>query len=115
MKEGDIVLTPLPQADGAMKPRPAVLLRQVPPFGDWLVCGVSTQLHQRVPEFDELVDSSAADFVGSGLKSASLVRLGFLTTLPTGRLLGVIGSISIERHQRLLHKLSDFLKSNKAV
>jgi len=43
--EGEIALTPLPQADGQAKLRPAVLLRKVPPFGDWLVCGVSTQLH----------------------------------------------------------------------
>jgi mRNA interferase MazF len=45
MNEGDIALTALPQSDGSVKPRPAVLLRRMPPFGDWLVCGVSTQLH----------------------------------------------------------------------
>jgi len=49
MKEGDVVLTPLPQADGAMKNRPAIVLRVMPPFGDRLVCGVSSQLHQRAP------------------------------------------------------------------
>lgn len=31
MKEGDVVLTPLPQADGQVKNRPAVVLRNVPP------------------------------------------------------------------------------------
>jgi mRNA interferase MazF len=40
MNEGDIVFAPLPQADGRIKNRPAVLLRRLPPFGDWLVCGV---------------------------------------------------------------------------
>ena len=43
MTEGDVVLTPLPQADGRTKPRPAILLRKMPPFGDWLVCGVSPE------------------------------------------------------------------------
>lgn len=46
MREGDIVLTPIAQADGRVKNRPAVLLREMPPFGDFLVCGVSSQLRQ---------------------------------------------------------------------
>ncbi|MGO8698948.1 MAG: hypothetical protein ACLQVY_14635 [Limisphaerales bacterium] len=33
MKEGDIVLTLLPQADGKGKYRPAVVLRRMPGFG----------------------------------------------------------------------------------
>jgi mRNA interferase MazF len=40
MKEGDVVLTPLVQANGAIKNRPAVVLREMPPFSDLLVCGV---------------------------------------------------------------------------
>lgn len=46
MKEADVVLTPVPQADGAIKNRPAVILREMPPYKDFLICGVSTQLHQ---------------------------------------------------------------------
>jgi mRNA interferase MazF len=37
MHEGDVGLTPLPQADGRIKPRPAILLRRMPPLGDWLI------------------------------------------------------------------------------
>ena len=48
MTEGAVALAPLPQADGRTKPRPVVLLRAMPPFGDWLVCGISTQLQQEV-------------------------------------------------------------------
>ena len=44
MTEGDVVLTPLPQADGQVKNRPAVVLRVMPPHGDLLVCGVSNFL-----------------------------------------------------------------------
>jgi mRNA interferase MazF len=43
------------------------------------------------------------------LVSDSLIRLGFLAVLPCKKILGSIGSISTERHQRLLHKLSDYL------
>ena len=41
MKEGDVVLTPVPQADGAVKNRPAIVLRELPPYKDFLVCGAT--------------------------------------------------------------------------
>jgi mRNA interferase MazF len=46
MKEGDVVILPMPQADGRIKNRPAIVLREMLPFKDMLVCGVSTQLRQ---------------------------------------------------------------------
>jgi mRNA interferase MazF len=109
MREGDVVLTPILQADGIVKNRPAVVLREMPPFRDFLVCGVSTQLHQRVRGFDEIVSTTDADFSRSGLKSESLIRLGFLAVLTRSVVLGSLGSISPERHRRLLKALSDYL------
>ncbi len=109
MKAGDVVLTPVPQADGGVKNRPAILLRDVPPYGDFLVCGVTTQLHQQVKGFDEVIAPSDSDFESSGLKSESLIRLGFLAVLPRSSIIGAIGSISSEQHQRLLKTLSDYL------
>ena len=88
MNEGDVALTPLPQANGLVKLRPAILLRQMPGFGDWLVCGVSSQLHQAVPGFDDLVLQEHSDYPTSGLKVPSLIRLGFLAVLPSGRFVG---------------------------
>lgn len=109
MKEGDVVLTPIPQADGNVKNRPAVVLREMPPYRDLLVCGVSTQLHQQVEGFDELITRSDEDFSGSGLRADSLIRLGFLAVLPSRSILGAIGSVSQERQRRLLKRLSDYL------
>lgn len=109
MKEGDIVLTPMPQADGKVKNRPAIYLREMPPFRDALVCGVSTQTHQLAPDFDELITSQDSDFAASGLVSDSLIRLGFLAVLPRRNIIGSIGSISPERHKRLLRRLSEYL------
>ena len=83
MTEGDVALTTLPQADGRAKPRPVILLRQMPPFRDWLVCGVSTQLQHEVVGFDDVIEPSHSDFGGSGLKAPSLIRLGFLAVLPS--------------------------------
>ena len=109
MKEGDVILTPLPQADGQVKNRPAVLLRKLPPFGDFLACGVSTQLRQAVPDFDEVLSRTDSDFVTSGLLADSVIRLGFLAVLPPKRIIGAIGRLSSERHARLLRNLSRYL------
>jgi mRNA interferase MazF len=109
MQEADVVLTPVPQANGAIKNRPAIVLREMPPYKDLLVCGISTQLHQRVPDFDEIISPSDTDFIASGLRAASLIRLGFLAVLLRRTIIGSIGSISSERHQHLLQTLSDYL------
>lgn len=109
--EGDIVLTPVPQADGTIKNRPAVFLREMPPFKDLLVCGISTQLRQEVKGFDEVMSPNDADFAASGLVRESLVRLGYLAVLPRNQIVGTIGSISTERHKKLLERLSAYLVS----
>jgi mRNA interferase MazF len=109
LKEGDVILTPVPQADGAIKNRPAIILREMLPFKDCLVCGISTQLHHEVKGFDEIISPSDMDFASSGLKSASLIRLGFLAVMSRSDIIGSIGSISSKRHKRLLKTLSDYL------
>lgn len=82
MNQGDVVLTPVPQANGILKNRPAIFLREMPPYRDLLVCGISTQLHQEVKGFDEVFDQTDSDFAASGLRTTSLIRLGFLAVLP---------------------------------
>jgi len=109
MTEGDVVLTPVPQANGQIRNRPAIVLRNMRPYGDLLVCGVSTQLNQRVAGFDEVILPSDMDFGTSGLVSASLIRLGFLAVLPRTKIAGAIGAILPERHRRLLMTLSEYL------
>ncbi len=109
MKEGDVVIIAMPQANGSLKNRPTIILREIPPFQDVLVRGVSTQLHQAVKDFDEIIAPTDSDFVASSLVGKSLIRLGFLTVVPQSQIVGVIGAIASERHRRLLEKLSDYL------
>jgi mRNA interferase MazF len=45
MREGEIILANLVQADGSFKLRPVLLLKRLPGYNDFLVCGISTQLH----------------------------------------------------------------------
>lgn len=105
MKEGDIVLTRLHQSDGSSKVRPGLVLCRMPQYGDLLLCGLSTQIRQRVPDFDEVISISDSDFALSGLVAESLVRLGYIGTVPGRDIAGSIGSISPERHRRLLQRL----------
>jgi len=74
MKESDVIITPITQADGMVKNRPVVLLRKMPKYQDYLVCGVSTQLRQYVRDFDEIILTTDPDFASSGLLSQSLIR-----------------------------------------
>jgi len=97
------------QSDGHLKRRPVVCLCLVPPFDDFLVCGGSTQLHHAVEGFDESISDADGDFVTSGLKARSLIRLGYLIVLPQRECRGRMGSISEERRIRLLKVLSEFL------
>ncbi|MBF0229474.1 MAG: type II toxin-antitoxin system PemK/MazF family toxin [Desulfamplus sp.] len=90
MNEGDVVLIPLPQADGKIKNRPAIILRKMPSYGDFLICGISTQLHQNIKGFDELLSNKDDDFVSIGLISDSVIRLGFLAILPKKSIMGSI-------------------------
>ena len=108
--ESRLVLARLLQADGALKTRPALVLRVLRPFDDLLICGITSQLRQAVVGFDELVEQTDADFATSGLRTPSLIRLGYLGVLPQNKLIGDVGVISTDRYRRLLQRLSDYLK-----
>lgn len=77
-RPGQVVLFRFPRTDlEAGKLRPALLLGSVPgPYDDWLVSMISSQVHQAVEGFDEVVAKGDGDFAGSGLKQPSVIRLG---------------------------------------
>ncbi len=110
MKERDVVLMPIAQADGQKKPRPVLLLREMPKYGDFLVCGISSQLQQNILNFDELIQLKDADFSDSGLVKPSVIRLSFLAIVRRAEVMGQLGTISPDRHQRLLSNLANYLR-----
>ncbi len=109
MTEGDILLANLPQADGNVKLRPVLLLKQLPGHNDSLVCGISTQLHQLVKDFDELLDENSHHFIQTGLRQSSIIRLGFLAVMPNHKIPGKIGKIESSIHRNLLERLAKYL------
>ncbi len=111
IRERQVVLFRFPQTNQATgKLRPALVIRKVPgPHGDWLICMISSQLSQEVANFDELISEKDDDFISSGLKQASLIRIARLAVVETNILLGAIGEISTDRLRRIKDKLSDWL------
>jgi mRNA interferase MazF len=109
MKPGDVILTPMPQADGQEKPRPAIVLAIMRPFGDLFVCGLSTQLRHEVQGFDEQLSPGHADFKASGLKAPSLIRLGYAFVVMPDDVLCRVGAVSRDRLTRLQKRLGEFL------
>jgi mRNA interferase MazF len=81
----------------------------MPKYGDLLICGISTQLRQYLPNFDEIIKVEDSDFAASGLVRESLIRLSFLAVIQQVEVIGSIGSISNDRHGRLLSNLSGYL------
>ncbi len=70
--------------------------------GDHLLVGVSSQLRHEVKGLDEIISPTDQDYPASGLKVASLIRMGMIATLPSNAILGRVGSISSLRLTRLM-------------
>src|SRR4030043_96229 len=93
--EGQIVLFEFPTVNGAeAKLRPALVIRRLPgPYPDWLICMISSQLSQGIADFDELIDQKAPDWIKSGLKMPSLVRIARIAVVNESSLIGSIGKV----------------------
>lgn len=110
-RAGQIALTPFPDTDLTIsKRRPVLLIRQASSrFDDWLVCMVSSQLHQAEFGLDEIVAGSDPDFGDSGLKAPSVLRLSRLAVLDSAVLVGCIGWIAEDRLMRIRGRLGGWI------
>ena len=106
MRSGSVVLARVQQADGRLKARPAIILNTMPPFSDFLVCALSSKLKHECRGFDEVIAEDDDDFGYSGLKVASLIRLGMVATIPGSVILGELGKVCETRLQRLRSRLA---------
>jgi len=71
---------------------------------------LSTRLHQVVDGFDEILTADTNDYQRSGLKAASVIRLGRLAVVSEEMLLGRMGSISDERLDRIRERLAGWVQ-----
>jgi mRNA interferase MazF len=102
-RAGQIALTPFPNTDlSGAKRRPVLLIRQASSrFDDWLVCMVSSQLHQAETGFDEIIITKDLDFAGSGLKAPSNGSLIKKSSYTSCSLLRHLVIILIKRRSRV--------------
>lgn len=113
MSPGDIVLGDVQQADGRRKIRPLLVLCAVPPFRDYLVCSLSTQLRSAAPELDLVLDSTDHSFVQSGLRQSSVIRVGMLAMLPSHSIAGTIGQVESSTLRAVFRNLEAFLAARR--
>lgn len=110
MKLGSVVKANFPQADGEIKSRPAVLLKIIPPFDDYLVCAISSQTRHYVEGLDLMINSDHKDFSRSGLTSPGIIRTAMITMVPTEIIEGTIGELSEDTYSKLISQLTAFLQ-----
>ena len=112
MNVGDIVLIRFPQADLKQgKLRPALVVAISPSrHPDLLLALISSQLHQATPNFDEIINLSDSDYITTGLKTASVIRLGRLTSVETSVINVRLGSISSARLIKTRKSLINWLQ-----
>ena len=111
--EGQIVLFRFPQTDQKDgKLRPALILRKLPgKFDDWLICMISSQLHQAIPELDEIINMEEPDFQQTGLKQSSLIRASRLAVVDAEILIGKLGAIDTIRLEKIRDNIAKWLQN----
>jgi mRNA interferase MazF len=112
-RAGQIVLFRFPQTDlRGGKIRPALIIGKLPgSYNDWLICMISSQVHQHIKDFDVVITSTDIDFPRSGLKNTSLIRVGRLAIVDVSMLLGAIGEVDPNRLMRVKTNLAYWLNS----
>lgn len=111
MEKDDIILASLPISNGSYKIRPALILSFFPPYGDYLVCGISSKLHQNIKEVSFLISEKDSFFKSSGLQTSSIVRLNYIAAIPENIIAGKIGSIPKVIYNTILNKFITLIQS----
>jgi mRNA interferase MazF len=108
LQKGDIVLVSFPFTDlSATKLRPAVVLWVDKAGNDVTVCFISSQNLANISSEEFIINSTDPEFLETGLKSASKIRVSRLATLEKSfitRRIGKLGTI-------LLTQLNTCLKN----
>jgi hypothetical protein len=93
MKQGSVVKVAFEQADRKIKYRPAALLKKTEPYGDWIVCAITSKTHPQIKEVDIFINDQHPDFTTWGLNYSGLIRVAFLTAIPESIIEGAIGNL----------------------
>jgi len=82
-------------------------LRRLPGIhDDWLICMISSQVHQKIADLDEVIIETDEDFQRTGLKTTSLVRVTRLVVLSSTMPHDSIGKLSDDRLHSIRTRLA---------
>lgn len=112
MEKGDIVRVSLQESDGTYRARPALLIRKILPYNDWLLCAISGSTHLFQEEFDVLITKEHPDFSSSRLKHQAIIRTGFLFTISEIHIEGKIGTISQDTFKTVITNLVSLISKS---
>jgi len=116
ISEGQIVLFRFPQTDQKNgKLRPALILRKLPgKFDDWLICMISSQLHQVIPDLDKIINSEEPNFQQTGLKQSSLIRASRLAVVAEDIFVGNLGTLDAPRLNKIRDSIAKWLQNQQS-
>jgi mRNA interferase MazF len=108
MTKGKIVLVPFPFDDlTAEKVRPALCLTDpIGPHRHVIMAFISSQFQTAVTATDILLDASQKDFVATGLRVPSVLRLHRLVTLTSAIIRRELGQLSVDLQREVDRKLA---------
>jgi mRNA interferase MazF len=102
LKKGDIVLVNFPFTDlSQTKLRPALLLLANEPLNEFTLCFISSQNIQKLTPEEFAIHQTDPEFSGTGLKTASKIRISRLITLQRQLLVRRLGSLGERQMQQL--------------
>jgi mRNA interferase MazF len=115
-QRGDIVLAHFPfTSQGGTKLRPVLVLAAVPgPYPDFLALFISSQVSQAVSGFDLVLDPTDPAFARSGLKVASVFRIGKVASLSGTLLGGTLGHLDAGVFDEIVRRLTHLFQGGQS-
>ena len=112
MTRGKVVLVPFPFDDlSSTKVRPAICLTDpIGPHRHVILAFISSRIVTDQLDSDLVLDSSQADFLRTGLRVTSIVRLHRLMTVRTSFIRRELGDLSPQIGKELSNKLRKLFK-----
>ena len=96
------------------KLRPVLVLAEIPgPYRDFIVLFISSQLSQRTPALDSVIDAGHPAFRLSGLKVPSVFRIAKVASLSETLLIGTIGHLDRAVFDDIIQRLTRLLEGGR--
>ena len=100
--KGDVVVLPFPFSDlSASKKRPALVVTVIPPYGDLILCMITS----RGAKDPSAIPLSRSDFLAGGLPRQSYVRPNRLFTADPAIILRTAGQLTEEKMQEVVTEI----------